>query len=312
MDIIELTKKELLRRNYSLRTIQAYTFCLSKFLLFCNKEPRRISKKDINDYLYSLKERNISGNSLNLHLNALKFVLENILNKRFIIRIRYSKTPKSLPVFLTKEETIKLINSIKNSKHKLMIKLMYSAGLRVSELLNLRIIDLDLNNHYGFVRKGKGNKDRLFIISKNIKQELIDYINENNLDTDFFLFPSYNGHLSVSTVQEIVKRAARKANIKKRISPHKLRHSFATHLIENGYDLTQVQSLLGHNSLQTTQIYVHMASPKMINVESPFDSLDFNKSTGLQSVKDYRKFDYEFQKNQQRSPQDLKNNNLGV
>jgi integrase/recombinase XerD len=315
MDIIEITKKELLRRNYSLRTIQAYIFCLSKFLLFCNKEPRGISKKDICDYLYSLKERNLSGSSLNVHLNALKFVFEKILNKRFLVRINYSKTPKSLPVFLTKEETIRLINSIKNNKHKLMIKLMYSAGLRVSELLDLRISDLDFDNNYGFVRKGKGNKERLFIISKNLKQELFYYIKENKLDRDFFLFPSYNGHISVSSVQEIVKRAAKDANIKKRISPHKLRHSFATHLIENGYDITSVQFLLGHNSPKSTAIYIHMASPKMINIESPFDSLDFNKSNKneeLQLPKEYKKSDYESQKNQQRSFKDSKNNNLGI
>jgi len=315
MDIIEISKRELLRRNYSLRTISTYVFCLNKFLLFCEKDPRKISKKDINDYLYSLKERNMSGNSLNVHLNALKFVFEKILNKRFLVKINYSKTPKSLPIFLTKEETIRLINSIKNNKHKLMIKLIYSAGLRVSELLNLRINDLDFDNNYGFVRKGKGNKERLFIISKNLKQELVDYIKENNLDRDLFLFPSYNGHISVSSVQEIVKRAAKDANIKKRVSPHKLRHSFATHLIENGYDITSVQFLLGHNSPKSTAIYIHMASPKMINIESPFDSLDFNKSNKsgeLQLSKDYKKSDYEFQKTQPISPQNPKNNNLGI
>lgn len=273
MNIIELTKKEMLRRCYSPKTIKSYIFCLKNFLRYCHKEPRTINKKDIKDYLCKLTDKGASGSTINVYLNALKFVLEEILNKNFAVKIKYSKTPKQLPVFLTKEETAQLINSIQNNKHRLMIKLLYSAGLRVSELVNLRVRDLQFDRNYGWVRHGKGNKDRIFIIALSLKDELKDYIAKEGLESDSWLFRSYNGNMSIRSVQEIIKRAARDAKIQKNVHPHTLRHSFATHLIETGYDVASVQSLLGHNSAETTMVYVHMASPNLINVRSPLDSL---------------------------------------
>lgn len=154
-----------------------------------------------------------------------------------------------------------------------MIKLLYSAGLRVSELINLRVRDLEFDRNYGWVRHGKGNKDRRFIIALSLKEELLGYIEQECLGQDSWLFMSYNGHMSARSVQEIIKRAAKIAGIHKRVHPHTLRHSYATHLIENGYDVVSVQSLLGHNSAETTMVYVHMASPNLINVRSPLDSL---------------------------------------
>lgn len=278
MDLIELMKKEMLRRKYSLRTIETYLMCLNKFLNYCKKEPRKITKKDIKDYLDNLQDRNKTGSTINIHLNALKFAMEEILNKNFMVRIKYSKTPKTLPTVLTKEETVKLINSIENEKHRLMVKLMYGAGLRVSELVNLKILDMDLEKNYGWVRHGKGNKDRLFIIANSIKEELLNYIKDNNLGSEDYLFESYNGHISVRTIQTIIKKATKKAKIIKNVHPHSLRHSFATHLIEDGYDLISLQSLLGHNSAQTTMQYIHMASPRIISVKSLIDRLNLAKN----------------------------------
>jgi len=145
--------------------------------------------------------------------------------------------------------------------------------LRVSELVNLKVRDLDLNLNHGWVRHGKGNKDRLFIIANSLKERLLSHIKEKNLDYNSWLFNTYNGHISVRSIQEIVKKAAKKAKIYKKVHPHTLRHSYATHLIENGYDIASVQSLLGHNSAETTMVYVHLASPKLINVKSPLDDL---------------------------------------
>jgi len=287
MDLQELMKKELSRRNYSLRTIKTYLCCVNKFLKQYKNNPRKISKKDINDYLNNLLEKNSCGNTINVNLNALKFLLEEILNKKFISKIKYSKTPRSLPLFLTKKEIINLINNIKNEKHKLMIKVIYGAGLRVNELVNLKVKDFDFENNYGWVRKGKGNKDRLFIIPGLLKQDLINYINENNLDKESWLFTSYNGHISTRTIQEIIKKACKKAKLNKKVHPHTLRHSYATHLVENGYDLTLIQSLLGHKSPETTMIYVHMANPKLLSVKSPLDDLQFEDRD--------KKHNYEFQ-----------------
>lgn len=274
MDIIEKFKKEALRRRYSLRTIQTYLFCIRNFLKFCPKEPKKFTKKDIRDYLELLSEKNKSGSTINVNLQALKFMMEYVLNKRkYFYNIKYSKVSRRLPTVLEKEEVISLINSIENNKHKLMIKLIYSAGLRVSELLNLKAEDLNLINNFGYVRKGKGNKDRLFIIADSLKQELFDYILENKINQDSPLFTSYMGQMSSRSVQEILKKAAKKAKIRKRVHPHALRHSFATHLIENKYSICDVQSLLGHKSPETTMVYVHLVSPKMLAVRSPLDDL---------------------------------------
>jgi site-specific recombinase XerD len=155
-----------------------------------------------------------------------------------------------------------------------MVRLMYSSGLRVSELVNLRVRDFEFDKGYGWVRKGKGNKDRLFVLSEMIKQELLGFIQEQGLGFDSWVFEGVKyGHLTTRTVYEIVKRASVKAGLGKRVHPHTLRHSFATHLIENGYDVVRVQSLLGHNSVDTTMVYVHMASPELLGVTSPYDSL---------------------------------------
>ncbi|MEK6934521.1 MAG: site-specific tyrosine recombinase/integron integrase, partial [Nanoarchaeota archaeon] len=269
-------QKEMLRRKYSPRTIKTYIYCINKFLKYNKKELNKITKKDIIDFLEKFIEKDFSGSTINVYLQSIKFLMEEVLHKRrYFYNIKYSKTPKKLPVVLTKKEIVNLLNNIENRKHKLMIKLMYSSGLRVSELVNLRVHDFQFENNFGWVRKGKGNKDRLFIIAQLIKQELRGYIRENKLDNDSWLFLGQkNNHYSQRSIQEIIKRAAKKAKIKKKIHPHTLRHSFSTHLIENGYDVTSVQALLGHNSPDTTMIYLHMANPNIIKVQSPLDSLD--------------------------------------
>ena len=274
MDVIELIKKECLRRGLSRKTIITYCQCVKQFLRKCHKEPRKITKKDIKDYIDHLLEKDACGNTINVHLNSLKFLLEEILCKRILLKIKYSKTPKEMPTVLTKEEVIRLIKAIKNPRHKLMIELMYSAGLRLSELVKLKVTDLELSKNFGWVRHGKGNKDRPFILAENLKEKLKAHIKENKLT--YYLFQGRNSHIHQRTIQEIVKKAAEKAEIQKKTHPHTLRHSFATHLVENDYDVSQVQSLLGHGSPQTTMQYVHMASPKIISVQSPYDSLSQN------------------------------------
>ncbi|MBU0963365.1 MAG: tyrosine-type recombinase/integrase [Nanoarchaeota archaeon] len=293
IDIVHLTEKEMLRRKYSPRTIQTYKDCLKKFLRFCDKPPRSFTKLDVKTYLNLLVEKGVSGSTLNVNLNALGFVIRNILNKNFMIKIKYSKTPKRLPIVLTQEEIIRLINSIENTKHKLMIKLMYSAGFRVSELVNLTIKDFEFENNYGWVRHGKGNKDRMFVIAASLKEELLNYINENKLSYNNYLFEGRIGAISVRSIQEILKKAAKTAKINKRVHAHALRHSFATHLIENGYDVASVQSLLGHNSVQTTMVYLHIAKMSMINVKSPLDDLKIENSSNINP-------NYEFGNNEER------------
>ena len=271
-NIINSMKREMNRRRYSKRTIESYIFCIGKFLSKFNKNPRKITKKEITNYLENLSEKGRSGSTMNVYLSSIKFLMNDIFRRNINLNIHYSRRPKRLPEFLNKNEVKILFDSIKNPKHRLMIELMYSAGLRVGELVSLKIKDLETN--FGWVRKGKGNKDRMFIIAESLKGKIINYIDDNNLDWDDYLFGARDSrHLSIRTVQEIVKKAKKKAKIKKNVHPHTLRHSFATHLIENENDICDVQRLLGHNSVKTTMIYVHMAHPKMISIKSPYDNL---------------------------------------
>jgi len=276
MDIPYLIKKEGLRRGFSPRTIKTYCFCVERFLRFHrNKEVNKITKSDVTNFIDFLLKKDGAGNTINVYLSSIKFLMENILNKRLTYRVRYSKTPKSLPTVLTQEEIKRLFEAIYNNKHKLMIKLMYSTGMRVSELINLRVRDFEFSKKYGWVREGKGNKDRMFIIANKLNKDLQNFIKENSLlDYNSFLFKGNKKlHISKETIGKIIKDATKKAKIKKNVHCHTLRHSFATHLIENGYSVAEVQSLLGHNSPETTMIYLHTASKNMIKVKSPLDSL---------------------------------------
>lgn len=273
MDIIELIKKEANRRRLSPRTIETYCFCVNKFLKYACKEPKKITKADVKSFLDYLSERGKSGSTMNVYQNSIRFMTEEVLFKSWNLNIKYSKRPKTLPTVLTKEETKRLFDSITNEKHKLIVMLMYSSGLRINELVNLKVKDLCFESMQGFVRKGKGGKDRVFVIAQKIKNELIALIKNESLDYGDYLFKTRLGHISKRTVYEIVKTAAKNAGIMKNVHPHTLRHSFATHLVENDCDILLVQALMGHTRLETTNVYVHVANPKMLSVKSPLDGL---------------------------------------
>jgi integrase/recombinase XerD len=274
MDVQNLVKKEALRRGLSKKTIDTYNNCLGKFFRIIKKDPKELTKKDILSYIDGLIERKAPGNTINVYLNSLKFFYEQVLKRKLTVNIKFHKKRKHLPTFLTKEEVNLFFSQIKNRKHLLMVTLLYSAGLRVGELVKLKVQDLDLYNNYGWVRQGKGNKDRLFILSQKIKDELINWIEESKLEHQDYLFTGNNKdvHYSIESIQQIIKKAAKISRIGKNIHPHTLRHSFATHLIQNGNSVFEVQQLLGHNNVNTTMIYLHMASPDLLKIKSPYDN----------------------------------------
>jgi len=273
-DFDRAIEKEGLRRRYSIRTIKTYQKCVARFFQWCKKEPKKVTKKDVREYLERFIEKERSGNTINVYLNSLKFLFEEVLGKKMRLNIRYSKKPLKLPVVLSKGEVKKLFSVIENKKHKLMIELMYSAGLRVGELINLKVEDLEFNRGCGWVRSGKGNKDRLFIIAEGLKKDLRKFIGAKKLNEYDYLFTS-NRHTkyNVRSLQQIIKKACKKAGLDKSISCHTLRHSFATHLVEGDHSISEIQVLLGHKSPETTFTYLHTASPKMLNIKSPFDNL---------------------------------------
>ena len=274
VDVNYAVRRECLRRGYSERTIKTYHDCIQRFLNFSGKSIDKIGKEDALNFLYDLREKEKSGSTLNVYQMAIRFLLEDILRKNIRLNIKYSKRAEKLPLVLSKEEVRKLIESISNPKHKLMISLLYGTGLRASELLNLKIRDLELDKNYGFVRNGKGNKDRLFIIPSSLKKEIAKLIDNEKLNRENYLFTSNRQEkYNIRSLQEIIKKACKISEIKKQVHPHTLRHSFATNLIEQGSSLQEVQSLLGHSSPETTQIYLHTACKNLIKVKSPMDSL---------------------------------------
>lgn len=274
LDYEEAIARECRRRGYSERTVGTYIMCVRKFLIFADKPVQFLSKSDAHDFLNHLLERKVAGNTMNVYHMAIRFFLEDILRKNMKLNIKYSRRPEKIPVFLTKEEVKALIGKIANWKHRLMIEVLYGGGLRVSELLNLQVKDLLIENGYGFIRSGKGRKDRIFVLSTIARDKIKNLIEmEKLIDSDYVFLNNRREQYSVRSVQEIVKHAVFYAGIKKEIHPHTLRHSFATHLIQNGASLNEVQTMLGHKSPETSMIYVHMASPNMINIKSPLDNL---------------------------------------
>lgn len=269
LDVVYSMKREMLRRGLSRKTIKTYVFYVNKFLLFCrNKAPREFSKKDVREFLYYLQGMGLAGSSLNVAHNALRFMMIEILHKGMYLKIKFSKTPKRKPDFLTKEEVARVLLATKNEKHNLIVSLMYGAGLRVSEAIKLKSEDIDLTSMVGWVRKGKGRKDRPFIMPCLIKEKIARLCRQPG-----YLFPGRKGHLTAKSVQNIVEKAGKTAKIGKHIHPHMFRHSFTTHLLQEGEDVSTVQALLGHSHPETTLGYSHMACPKLINTKSPLDKL---------------------------------------
>ncbi|MBD3303739.1 tyrosine-type recombinase/integrase [Candidatus Woesearchaeota archaeon] len=268
VDVLYHVKREMLRRKLSPRTVKTYLFYVRKFLLANkNKEIREFSKKDVREFLYKMEERDVSGSTLNVAHNALRFMMIQVLHKACYLKIKYAKTPVKKPEYLTKEEINRVLSAIDNQEHKLIISLMYGAGLRVREVTRLKTTDFSFEEYIGWVRGGKGDKDRPFIILQSLKQKLQAYC----VKEPAWLFPGRKGHLSTRSVQEIVKIAGKKAKIKKKVHPHMFRHSFATHLLDSGIDVTSVQALLGHVRPETTLGYSHALRPKMIAIKSPLD-----------------------------------------
>ncbi len=201
-------------------------------------------------------------------MNAIKYFYREIYKNFVPIDIRFAKTASKLPVVLSRNEIEKIINSIENKKHRLLISLSYGAGFRISEVINLKVKDVDINELTIHIKGAKGNKDRISIIAEKLKpdlKELIALQESNN-----YVFPSNRGgKLTERTAQKIFENALRATGIQKEATFHSLRHSFATHLLENGVDVRYVQELLGHANIRTTQLYTKVTNPSLKNIKSP-------------------------------------------
>lgn len=263
---------ELKLRGFSPQTVKTYLIQNQHFVNYIKKQPSEITEADIKEYLgYLISDKKISTASVALIKAALKFYYDEILKKN-IVTLKTPKIARKLPEILTKEEVKRLLNTLTHTKSRIIVKLLYSSGIRLSECLNMKIEDLDLKQKIGWVRAGKGNKDRMFILSEDVKKELINYI-PHAQGRGLLFKGSGGGALTPRNIQKMVAKAAYNAGINKKITPHKLRHSFATHLLEAGTDIRIIQELLGHANLQTTQIYTKVSQEQMRKVRSPLDML---------------------------------------
>ena len=257
-------------RNYSPKTVQAYQHHNKKFLQFCKKKPQQVTNQDIRMYLLYLDGKGSSTSQVNLAHNAINFYFRNVLKRNFS-KIPFQKRENRVKEVLNQKEIKELIFHIKNKKHKLMISLLYATGIRVSELVNINLEHLDFGKKQLLVKQGKGQKDRHTILSDKVIYDIKNYLAETEITG--YLFPAKKGHLSVRTVQEIIKQAAKKAKIINCATPHRLRHSFATHLYEGGTNFEVIQKLLGHKNIKTTQQYARVANKHLVGIKSPHDGL---------------------------------------
>ncbi|MEO7991368.1 MAG: site-specific tyrosine recombinase/integron integrase [Chryseolinea sp.] len=269
-----LQKLEVMR--YSTKTVETYRMLFEEFINFyATKAVDDISEAEVMRYMqYLVKERGISASSQNQVINAIKFYYERVKGgERMFYALERPIREQKLPTVLSVEEVQELIKATTNLKHKTILMLCYSGGLRVSELLNLRVKDVDSDRMQLFIRAGKGKKDRVTLLSEKLLPLLRDYYKAYT-PKEFLIEGNDGGPYSDRSAQAIVKAAVRKTKIKKMVSVHTLRHSFATHLLENGTDLRYIQSLLGHGSSKTTEIYAHVTSKAFKGIKSPLDDLD--------------------------------------
>ncbi len=271
--MLDKLETELKIRGFSKRTVETYMFHSKRFIDFIKKEPQSVDENDAKRYIaYLMTNLKLSPGSVNLALSSIKFFFNEILQNRAFNALKAPKTEKKLPTVLTKDEIRNLLDAIKNPKHKLLVEFMYSSGLRVSECVNLKADDLDLNEKIGKIKHGKGNKERYIILSDNLIRHLNDYLKAKK-DNSQYIFSVKERPITTRHAQNIVKQAAKNAGIKKRVFCHALRSSFATHLLEAGTDIRVIQELLGHSNLATTQIYTKVSTQQLKKVKSPLDSL---------------------------------------
>jgi site-specific recombinase XerD len=270
----EQMKMDMELKNFSRRTMDTYLCCVRKFALHYGKSPEATGRREIRDYLYYLlKKKKASQSAVNQAYSALKFLYQTTLRRNWdSFRIPRCKKRKMLPVVLSAQEVALVFSSTTNLKHRAMLMTIYSGGLRLGEATQLKVSDIDSERMTIKVR-GKGDKDRYTLLGNRTLNILRIYWKAYHPRD--WLFPSkrLDIPLSHSSVQKAFKEALLRSGVKKQASVHTLRHSFATHLLESGADLYHIQRLLGHKSLQTTTVYLHVARKDVGRIVSPIDLL---------------------------------------
>jgi integrase/recombinase XerD len=258
-------------KGFTQRTITNYVAAVAALSAFHKSSPLTVTKEQIRTfYLHEINDKKMAARTVNLHMAALKTFYNLMAPGSTVMEgITRLKCPRHLPVILTVAEVRRIIDAIYNIKHKAAVALMYSSGLRLNECATLKPDHIDSHRMKIRVELGKGKKDRYTILSRQTLEILRRYYKRYHPKQ--WLFEGRQGHLSQRTLGVVIGRAIRKAGINKRVTPHTLRHCFATHLLEQGVSLQVIQQLLGHSSIQTTTIYTHVSSVMLDKVVSPLD-----------------------------------------
>ena len=276
----------LKRRRYSLNTIKTYLSFLKEFGNFVfPKEFTDCDLEDVKKYIdYLINDKKVASSTQNQAINALKCYYENMLGwERFTANIERPRKEKKLPKLLSETEVLRMIRVTNNIKHKFIICTLYSSGIRIGELLNLKKEDLFFEKNIIFVRGGKGKKDRTTVLSENLKKLFVLYLKQYK--PNYWVIENHvRRKYSASSVQNVIKRAAKNAKINRNVTAHMLRHSFATHLLEQGLDLRYIQQLLGHESSKTTEIYTHVTNKSLAKIKSPLDTFLDSQNTDNMNI----------------------------
>jgi len=275
---LERFVQQLKLKAYSTSTIKTYRNEFLQLLqLLKNKPVNTLTPEDLRRYMvFIMEKQGVSENTAHSRLNALKFYFEQVLGKeKFFWEIPRPKKPQQLPKLLDETEIARLFNALINKKHKAILFTAYSAGLRVSEVVNLKLCDIDSKRMQIFVERAKGKKDRYVNLSPVLLDILRSYIKKVKPKPSVYLFESEQTGTAypARTVQQIFGNAKNKAGIKKEVGIHSLRHSFATHLLDKGTDIRYIKDLLGHFDIRTTERYLHVSKKQLVNITSPFDDL---------------------------------------
>jgi site-specific recombinase XerD len=265
-------------KNLSHHTQRSYLAAVTGIAKHYAKSPDKITPKMVEDYLLYLKhEKGNAPNSCGSVLNGIRFFHKHVMRKEMSTDYRIRKTPRKLPEVLTMDDVWKVICSTNNLKHRMILMTTYSAGLRAGEVIKLKPEHIDSKKMLIKVKDGKGKKDRYTLLSKRLLVELRSYYRKYRPGT--YLFPSSFGKrkgqtLSYETIRSVYEDARKKAGVKRGVGIHTLRHSFATHLLEAGYDIRKIQVLMGHARLTTTMIYLHVSRETLSKIPSPLDLID--------------------------------------
>lgn len=268
-EFLEKIAEECELRGYSPKTKKAYYFIAKAFFEFCAKRSLSVSNDAVRSYLLSLSR--LSVNSCRLHYAALRFLFSNVLKRSITAEeIPPKKRLNALPKHLSKDQVRRVLACVSNRKHRIILQLLYGSGLRLQELVDLQRRDINFESNTLLVRKGKGGKDRITIVGHALKDDLLAYYAQASFKTPY-VFEGRSGKYSKKSVQAVLKDAG--SAIGARLTPHMLRHSFATHLLEAGLDIRYIQKLLGHASVNTTQVYTHVTASDLTKIRNPLDNL---------------------------------------